>query len=76
MSFSKSGGTNKRAALVGLAGIRDLVQLYGGKITLGQPELGGLKARLALPELPNKRADADADQGCQLHRCQQWRYGG
>jgi hypothetical protein len=26
------------------------VELYGGKITLGQSELGGLKARLALPE--------------------------
>jgi signal transduction histidine kinase len=35
---------------LGLAIVRDLVELYGGKITLGQSELGGLKARLALPE--------------------------
>jgi two-component system osmolarity sensor histidine kinase EnvZ len=35
---------------LGLAIVRDLVQLHGGKIPLGQSELGGLKARLALPE--------------------------
>jgi signal transduction histidine kinase len=35
---------------LGLAIVRDLVQLYGGKITLGQSELGGLRAQLALPE--------------------------
>jgi signal transduction histidine kinase len=34
---------------LGLAIVRDLVQLYGGKITLGQSELGGLKAQLGLP---------------------------
>jgi signal transduction histidine kinase len=34
---------------LGLAIVRDLAQLYGGKITLGQSELGGLKAQLALP---------------------------
>lgn len=34
---------------LGLSIVRDLVQLYGGKITLGQSECGGLKAQLALP---------------------------
>jgi signal transduction histidine kinase len=39
---------------LGLAIVRDLVQLYGGKITLGQSELGGLRAKLALPEFATR----------------------
>jgi signal transduction histidine kinase len=33
----------------GLAIVRDLTQLYGGRVTLGRSELGGLAANLDLP---------------------------
>lgn len=39
---------------LGLAIVRDLVQLYGGKISLGHSGLGGLKARLDLPEFSRR----------------------
>ncbi|MTD95757.1 hypothetical protein GIW81_15570 [Hyphomicrobium sp. xq] len=47
---SAQWGQQASGSGLGLAIVRDLVQLYGGKITLGQSELGGLKARLTLPE--------------------------
>ena len=41
----RSGGSG-----LGLPIVRDLVQLYGGKIKLGRSQLGGLCVRLELPE--------------------------
>jgi signal transduction histidine kinase len=41
----RSGGSG-----LGLPIVRDLVQLYGGKIRLGQSDLGGLRVQLELPE--------------------------
>jgi signal transduction histidine kinase len=34
---------------LGLAIVRDIAKLYGGEFTLGESELGGLKASLELP---------------------------
>jgi signal transduction histidine kinase len=34
---------------LGLAIVRDLADLYGGTLTLGRAELGGLRAELRLP---------------------------
>jgi signal transduction histidine kinase len=37
---------------LGLAIVRDLAELYGGSISLGDSPLGGLRARLSLPAFP------------------------
>lgn len=40
----------------GLAIVRDLTQLYGGRVTLGRSRLGGLAANLDLPALTEQAA--------------------
>jgi len=37
---------------LGLAIVRDLAELYGGSISLDESPLGGLRARISLPSLP------------------------
>ncbi|SMH55268.1 sensor histidine kinase [Mesorhizobium australicum] len=39
------------AAGLGLAIVRDITEAYGGSVTLGRSELGGLSARIDLPRL-------------------------
>ena len=39
---------------LGLAIVRDLAHLYGGSISLDSSPLGGLKATLVLPHVPNE----------------------
>lgn len=41
---------------LGLPIVRDLVQLYGGVVRLGQSQLGGLAVRLELPAFPQHAA--------------------
>jgi signal transduction histidine kinase len=42
--------TSKRGTGLGLAIVCDLVELYGGQLTLSRSTLGGLKAELLLPD--------------------------
>jgi signal transduction histidine kinase len=42
--------TSKRGTGLGLAIVCDLVELYGGTLTLSRSKLGGLKAELVLPD--------------------------
>lgn len=45
---------------LGLAIVRDLADLYGGGISLGASELGGLRAELTLPSAPASAPDGEA----------------
>ena len=53
-SYAQQWNEQAGGSGLGLAIVRDLVQLYGGKTTLGQSELGGLRAQLALPEFATR----------------------
>ena len=48
---ARSGGSG-----LGLPIVRDLAQLYGGTVRLGQSALGGLEVRLELPAFPQREA--------------------
>lgn len=45
--LDRSGGAG-----LGLAIVRDIAEAYGGSVTLGRSDLGGLSARVTLPGLP------------------------
>jgi signal transduction histidine kinase len=41
---------------LGLAIVRDLVEVYGGSIALGRASIGGLRAELRLPDVGGVRS--------------------
>ncbi|WP_171946429.1 ATP-binding protein [Hyphomicrobium sp. CS1GBMeth3] len=49
LNIGEQRGTQARGSSLGLAIVRDLMQLYGGSIRIDRSDLGGLKVILEVP---------------------------